>query len=1284
MRCLDSGQAIPASQTAAAGSSSQAGKRVRVEDANGCKGLSLHDFGDKGLETKARLDKLISDSDKKCGYTVVEALVEKHVERCASGKSTSGGEVGRSTVCARQKATSKLRRIYGNLCANLHCKCGCRTIQTDVREDGSAPEGGEGGGFMQEAVSASGVTAGSSETAAYQSKGTVATDSVLDSGSKAGTAALDIAELVVESMDQDVLRELALAEVHAGEMRREDVYGIQESIMDQHEAIRAPGGGDSPPPLRAIFLHQKLEAERRAAAAKAVSPDEVPVLNERNKEELKKIIAGIISDMSCDAHQLLALEPRIQRWSLANSPRFKQRIIDEYKATLSARRKSEIGLLKAASTLSMNNVSTRAYRAVRTVLCDLGFKDALPTEKDLDEARKLIETNAVEDLVLKQTEDGWFLSIRALIEMELLRHQQRTLNSSKSTRKESGARSIGHAGPDMNGWQDVCQVKITLDARRITKKTSQTEVMMHIFKGGEEGSKYSQSALCLRTVGIFTGKDSREGVQANLTELFRECQDLAVRGVLFNVEKQAFLGQLEAFSQLSEEARQADATAGKHARTYFPVRVKFWCPADMAAQCAILGHGCAGHHYCAHCEAHADERHLPYALRTMDKATNFSALAHEYDMHPKTLFALNAREDHAKVQPLTLQGLRDSTAMDASARALLAAARESEPDQEVTGARRKTKKTKRAPVAKHDPDEGVLKQLDGWRDPSKHTRECECEKCLIPKGTCVRVIPRPGFSRPSDYLKQHFPALTAERCPFCALHCLMRVTESLFQQICHAAQSSSKRAELIVRMNQSFRELKINVQYKQTLKTKEWEKVTFEGHQAKALLAKNKDGKMGIERLLEAMWPGSTGNTAEWGVDEKKFGTDFVPRVVEMWKQWAVVDRLMSERFVEKLRADVVDGEDGFARFGKECREFIFRFQSMATQDFSKAYYLHTLLHHAGDFMRALEAEGMTLGMVSNSGAERRHEFGRRACRKALASNGWRKKNPEYDALPNLIVYLTLKELLMWDYGDDLISHEIARLSSEGQLPGPGPLLQHKRVGFKTSSRRSLLSAAEYLQEAAAEPYDPPPCFETSNKEIWRKTIRGRKQTYELIGMKHEHDSDEEDVLSSAVAGDLFGRPTKASWDPDCEPLLFSGVCPAFPDDDGNDEGSEVDESDAGPWFDSAAGLTVNSFPFPNDDEEEWEDSASEASVEALEFSDSGEEKDPSPKFFRSLGVRRVPSKANMSVVSSSTAAAPVPHAMGPPPEAHLLPVAAPPPPNPAASGTRRTAPARGRGRGRG
>lgn len=47
-----------------------------------------------------------------------------------------------------------------------------------------------------------------------------------------------------------------------------------------------------------------------------------------------------------------------------------------------------------------------------------------------------------------------------------------------STRNESGARSIGHARLEMNGWQDEIDVKITFDARAITKKISHTSIYL--------------------------------------------------------------------------------------------------------------------------------------------------------------------------------------------------------------------------------------------------------------------------------------------------------------------------------------------------------------------------------------------------------------------------------------------------------------------------------------------------------------------------------------------------------------------------------------------------------------------------------------------------------------------------------------------------------------------------------------------------------------------------------------------------------------------------------------
>ena len=109
--------------------------------------------------------------------------------------------------------------------------------------------------------------------------------------------------------------------------------------------------------------------------------------------------------------------------------------------------------------------------------------------------------------------------------------------------------------------------------------------------------------------------------------------------------------------------------------------------------------------------------------------------------------------------------------------------------------------------------------------------------------------------------------------------------------------------------------------------------------------------------------------------------------------------------------------------------------------------------------------------MMSNSGAERRHEYGRRAARKALACSGWRNKSEEHKTKPNLLAYLTLVEILTWQYGEDLLSHELARQAAanlkadvEGsdsrmddamiKYEGKGKV---RKMLFSIQSRRSLL-----------------------------------------------------------------------------------------------------------------------------------------------------------------------------------------------------------------------------------
>jgi hypothetical protein len=356
-------------------------------------------------------------------------------------------------------------------------------------------------------------------------------------------------------------------------------------------------------------------------------------------------------------------------------------------------------------------------------------------------------------------------------------------------------------------------------------------------------------------------------------------------------------------------------------------------------------------------------------------------------------------------------------------------------------------------------------------------------------------------------------------------------------------------------MNEALRKEKINRSYKKNETSKTYEKISFEGHQVKSLLQKGPDGKMAIERVLEAIWPGAV----EDDDVAKVFKVGFVPRTIEVWRQWAVVEKLMSERFPDKLKEDVIGGEDGFARFGKECREFIFRFQSMSTEDYSKSYYLHTLMDHAGDFMRALEQEGFTLGMMSNSGAERRHEYGRRASRKALASNGWRKKKPEYDKMENLLVYLTLTEVLIWDYGEDLLSYTMARLQRDGHLtpPSSSNLLKQGKVTFQLSSRKEqlkedeermlsgksrepLLTQEEADLEYAADPDDAPATFETVSK-FWKQT--GKKKEFALDYVQPDFDEDVD----------------QSEFDPDHKNELYSLVPIPFSDEMESVAGSEED-----------------------------------------------------------------------------------------------------------------------------
>lgn len=817
-----------------------------------------------------------------------------------------------------------------------------------------------------------------------------------------------------------------------------------------------------------IFANKRMR-KRILKAAREVE------VNETIREHANAIATGLVDDMISAIRNEVAKDPRIQARCIKPRRQLENEIIREYQRRMSEKRKDELNMSIFASKIALSGLSTAAFSAIRSAIQRMGGRGMLPSLQSIREARAKLEALSIEDLGVYATPDGWFISARAAVEMEISRIMQ-VFETSKSTVTQVPSRTVGIM-PDGHGWQDHFHIKITLDARRITRRTSQTEVMLIIIPKGQEGVDRCQKAVYQRTIGVWTGKDSRDNVQANMSWFYDEIESLEQEGVVFCPEADSLLG---VWGDVVGKQKLVVDSPEWTQRGLRRVKVTVWQAGDMAAQCAVLGQGCAGNHYCGHCMAHKEARHIPYELVRVTEAISIQKLADKYDMFTRTLRAINlgSPQGHGD-SGLTETGLRACTA-DAS---FDASDSDEEEEEAVPGGaparpgatglrapgpapRRGAKARKIVKGVCQGPDVTVLRKLTEWKQ--EHAERCRsgCSGCMVPAGTVVRVIPRNEDYRESEWLKAHWIHHSQKRFPFCVLHCLMRVTEAMFMMI---TQRCLKNDKVISRLNQGLEAAGIAKQFTKLAGASgvhTYEKLTFEGHQALRLMARDDTdggtGKMWVANILESMWPNRSGDV------EGEGGQRYVQRSVVLWEQWAKVVEIMTQRDPVKVRNNVdASGMNGFARYGKECREFCHQYQAMFHEQHCRSFYLHTLLHHAGDFMRELEKEDMCLGMMSNSGAERRHEYGRRAAKKAVAGNCWKAQGLDLAEKENLLAYLTLKEILIWQHGTDLVSHELALRKSAGEKGGARRGVLSRRA--ETAERLSAAAAASAAATAAEE-----------------------------------------------------------------------------------------------------------------------------------------------------------------------------------------------------------------------
>ena len=246
-----------------------------------------------------------------------------------------------------------------------------------------------------------------------------------------GDASKALGAHFIDNMSPDVARQFAQVAVNASALTASEfntLHKVMDNVYPRQVSNRARKHSETGRVKSARGQRQRGKTEKsgtRTAKRPETGNTSLP-LSEENKEHLKIITTAVISDMMKDMQRLVADDPRIKRLSFGTSKRFKEKVIKDYRAELMAKRKSEIALLETALILAKSSVSSEAYATVRHILVKNRVGWALPTTRDVTEARNKIMDCAHEDLKIFETEDGWAASPRATIELELHRMMQMT------------------------------------------------------------------------------------------------------------------------------------------------------------------------------------------------------------------------------------------------------------------------------------------------------------------------------------------------------------------------------------------------------------------------------------------------------------------------------------------------------------------------------------------------------------------------------------------------------------------------------------------------------------------------------------------------------------------------------------------------------------------------------------------------------------------------------------------------------------------------------------------
>ena len=270
----------------------------------------------------------------------------------------------------------------------------------------------------------------------------------------------------------------------------------------------------------------------------------------------------------------------------------------------------------------------------------------------------------------------------------------------------------------------------------------------------------------------------------------------------------------------------------------------------------------------------------------------------------------------------------------------------------------------------------------------------------------------------------------------------MRMTEGLTKVFYSRAIAKGRTKQLNAAM-EKYLNLKDRIKEVEVSGGKKaWKRMAFKGYEcitfSKPLACEGTfQAETAIERVLHEVFPpseiqSSTGagagkvqrpRKATPKEQRREANSDFSNETPQQEARFTELSCHLWRRFhvVTKQMRSKNPNDPALQTFGQTCRDLGARWCMFMPRNRCSSLYLHTLMMHGGQFMSYLLERGLTIGMLENSGAERRHQIGKLHFRKSLGGGG-----TLYFAMTgaeNRSAYLTLRGLLIWQYGRDLLAY---------------------------------------------------------------------------------------------------------------------------------------------------------------------------------------------------------------------------------------------------------------------